>query len=62
MQASFASRTMIYSGLLILAFVLFHIAHFTLGLVQSCRQRRADRKTCWNCTIPTSPNTTNDIG
>lgn len=33
-QASMASRTMIYSGLLLLAFVLFHLAHFTWGLVQ----------------------------
>lgn len=33
-QASIASRTMIYSGLLILAFVIFHIAHYTLGIVQ----------------------------
>jgi len=28
-QATTASRTMIWSGLLILAFVLFHLAHFT---------------------------------
>jgi succinate dehydrogenase / fumarate reductase, cytochrome b subunit len=33
-QASFASRSMAYSGLAILAFVLFHIAHYTLGAVQ----------------------------
>ncbi|MFN7965132.1 MAG: succinate dehydrogenase cytochrome b subunit [Acidobacteriota bacterium] len=30
--ASYASRTMIYSGLIVLAFLLFHLAHFTLGL------------------------------
>ena len=28
-QASLASRTMIYSGLVILAYLLFHLAHFT---------------------------------
>ncbi len=32
-QASTASLTMLYSGLLILAFVVYHLAHFTLGLV-----------------------------
>jgi succinate dehydrogenase / fumarate reductase cytochrome b subunit len=32
-QASWASRTMIYSGLVILAFVIFHLMHYTLGLV-----------------------------
>ena len=34
-QASIASRTMIYSGLIILAFVVYHIAHFTLRLVNN---------------------------
>jgi succinate dehydrogenase / fumarate reductase cytochrome b subunit len=33
-QASLASRTMVYSGLLVLAFVLMHLAHFTLGWLQ----------------------------
>jgi succinate dehydrogenase / fumarate reductase, cytochrome b subunit len=33
-QASFASRTMVWSGLLIFVFVVFHIAHYTLGAVQ----------------------------
>ncbi len=33
-QASFASRTMAYSGFVILAFVLFHIAHYTVGVIQ----------------------------
>jgi succinate dehydrogenase / fumarate reductase cytochrome b subunit len=32
-QATWASRTMIYSGLLILAFVVFHLLHYTFGLV-----------------------------
>ena len=30
-QASFASRTMIYTGLLILGFIIFHLMHFTIG-------------------------------
>lgn len=33
-QASFASRTMILSGLLILAFVAMHLMHFTLGWLE----------------------------
>jgi succinate dehydrogenase / fumarate reductase cytochrome b subunit len=32
-QASRASRTMILSGVVILVYVLFHLAHFTLGVV-----------------------------
>jgi succinate dehydrogenase / fumarate reductase cytochrome b subunit len=32
-QASWASRTMIWSGLVILAFVVFHLLHYTFGLV-----------------------------
>lgn len=32
-QASAASLTMLYSGLLVLAFVVYHLAHYTLGLV-----------------------------
>jgi len=34
-QATWASRTMVWTGLLVLVFVVFHIAHYTLGLVQS---------------------------
>jgi succinate dehydrogenase / fumarate reductase, cytochrome b subunit len=33
-QASFASRHMVISGLVILAFTIFHIAHYTLGIVK----------------------------
>ncbi len=33
-QATLASRTMIYTGLVILFFTLFHVAHYTLGVVQ----------------------------
>lgn len=32
-QASFASRHMVITGLVVLAFTLFHIAHYTLGIV-----------------------------
>jgi succinate dehydrogenase cytochrome b subunit len=32
-QATWASRTMIWSGLVILAFVVFHLLHYTFGLV-----------------------------
>jgi succinate dehydrogenase / fumarate reductase, cytochrome b subunit len=32
-QASFASRHMVLTGLVILAFTIFHIAHYTLGIV-----------------------------
>lgn len=31
--STFASRTMIITGLVLLAFILFHLAHFTIGLV-----------------------------
>lgn len=34
-QASVASRSMIYTGLVILAFVLFHLAHYTFGYIGS---------------------------
>ncbi len=32
-EATFASRTMIYSGLVLLAFVIFHLAHYTVGVI-----------------------------
>ncbi len=32
-QASYASRTMIWSGLIVLAFILFHLAHYTLQII-----------------------------
>ncbi len=31
--ASFASRTMVFSGLIVLAFVIYHLLHFTVGAV-----------------------------
>jgi succinate dehydrogenase / fumarate reductase cytochrome b subunit len=33
-EATWASRTMLRTGLVILAFVLFHLAHYTFGIVQ----------------------------
>jgi succinate dehydrogenase / fumarate reductase cytochrome b subunit len=30
-RASFGSRTMVYSGLVVLAFIVYHLLHFTLG-------------------------------
>lgn len=31
--ASYASRTMIWSGLIVLAFIVYHLLHFTVGVV-----------------------------
>jgi succinate dehydrogenase / fumarate reductase cytochrome b subunit len=42
MQANIATRTMVWSGLVILVFTLFHLAHYTLGWVAQ--------------TIPVGPN------
>ena len=36
-QASVASRTMPWTGLVILLFVLFHLAHFTFGVVSTTK-------------------------
>lgn len=33
LSSTFASRTMIYSGLMILVFIVFHLLHFTLGKI-----------------------------
>src|SRR5688500_16979174 len=33
-QATLASRTMKWTGLVVLAFVIYHVAHFTLGVAQ----------------------------
>jgi succinate dehydrogenase / fumarate reductase cytochrome b subunit len=38
-EATLASRTMIWTGLVILAFVLFHLAHYTFGVVESAPVR-----------------------
>src|SRR5215213_7049822 len=34
LQASWASRHMMLTGLVLLAFIVFHLAHFTLGVVK----------------------------
>lgn len=34
-QASFASRSMLFSGLSLLAFVVYHLMHFTIGAVHA---------------------------
>lgn len=34
-QSSYASRFMVFSGLLILIYVIYHLAHFTLGVAHS---------------------------
>ena len=34
-RATLASRTMRWSGYIVLAFILYHLAHFTLGIAQS---------------------------
>jgi succinate dehydrogenase / fumarate reductase, cytochrome b subunit len=35
MQATMASRSMVFSGLSLLAFVVYHLMHFTLGVVHT---------------------------
>ncbi len=34
LKATLASRSMVFTGLLLLAYILFHLLHFTLGVVQ----------------------------
>ncbi len=45
-QASLASRHMLLTGLVLLAFILYHLAHFTLGVVVSRRHRSPIISTC----------------
>jgi succinate dehydrogenase / fumarate reductase, cytochrome b subunit len=40
--STFAQRTILVSGLIILAFILFHLAHYTLGLVDPSWLTRLD--------------------
>jgi succinate dehydrogenase / fumarate reductase cytochrome b subunit len=42
LQASWASRHMLLTGLVLLAFVIYHIAHFTLGVVASANVQYVD--------------------
>jgi succinate dehydrogenase / fumarate reductase cytochrome b subunit len=37
MQASWASRHMVWTGLVLLAFIVYHLAHFTVGVVDQAR-------------------------
>lgn len=40
--SSFASRTMLISGLILLAFIIYHLAHFTLGLTDPANAELVD--------------------
>jgi succinate dehydrogenase / fumarate reductase, cytochrome b subunit len=42
--STFAQRTILVSGLIILAFILFHLAHYTLGLVDPSLHTLLDSK------------------
>jgi succinate dehydrogenase / fumarate reductase cytochrome b subunit len=46
--SSMAGRTMAYSGLIVLAFLIFHILHFTLGQVQPSYFHTLDPKKRWD--------------
>jgi succinate dehydrogenase / fumarate reductase cytochrome b subunit len=39
LQASWASRHMVLTGLVLLAFVVYHLAHFTLGVVHGAERQ-----------------------
>lgn len=41
-EASFASVTMVYTGLMVLFFLLYHLSHFTMGWVQSAAYEQFD--------------------
>ena len=43
-EASFASRTMLLSGLVIFAFVIYHLLHFTLGVTNPDTHHLVDAK------------------
>jgi succinate dehydrogenase / fumarate reductase cytochrome b subunit len=42
LQASWASRHMLLTGLVLLAFVVYHLAHFTLGVVKPAKTQYVD--------------------
>jgi succinate dehydrogenase / fumarate reductase cytochrome b subunit len=44
LRATFASKTMIYSGALILVFLVYHLCHFTLGWIDSSAYGLHDSK------------------
>lgn len=41
-RTSVWARAMIYSGIVVLAFIVFHIAHFTVGVIQPAHFRNLD--------------------
>jgi succinate dehydrogenase / fumarate reductase cytochrome b subunit len=41
-QATWASRNMVLTGLLVLAFIVFHLAHYTLGIVDTAAVKKPD--------------------
>jgi succinate dehydrogenase / fumarate reductase cytochrome b subunit len=43
-RASFTSRTMLWTGLTVLAFIVYHLAHFTLGLTDPTHYDLIDPK------------------
>jgi succinate dehydrogenase / fumarate reductase cytochrome b subunit len=43
-SASYASRTMVMSGLILLAFIIFHLLHFTVGAAQPQIMHHMDAK------------------
>src|SRR5262249_2276530 len=43
-QASWASRHMLLTGLVLLAFIVFHLAHFTLGIVTTYTDPVSDKQ------------------
>lgn len=43
-EASFASRTMLLSGLVIFAFLIYHLLHFTLGVTNPATHHLTDAK------------------
>ena len=48
-QASFASRSMLLTGLLVLSYVLFHLAHFTFGVITPDGQGLTDASGRFDC-------------
>ncbi|MFL5327402.1 MAG: succinate dehydrogenase cytochrome b subunit [Gemmataceae bacterium] len=58
MRATFASRTMLFSGLVILAFTIYHLAHYTFAVVQTAPDGRNFHELVqrgWDPAHPTAP-------
>ena len=63
-QATWASRTMILTGLVILAFVVFHLLHYTFGLVAATApngQNFLDLRELLTRTTPREPASRHDV-